>query len=239
MPRTILAKTAMQPQQLLSMNMRNVDELFPGFEPGNFAAIYKSSPTTTLASLLCIRAQLPTQLGGLNSDVIFIDGENGFSKDQVYHQAKIHHLDPQKALSRIHVFQGSSAFEMTTLVLERLKDSVEKYNAKVVLVSNIARLFESQEIPEEEGRRVFSQVVSYLQNFANEKKIIVIATFFSSQSNSRNASLKAATIAKANVAIAIRQTLYDREFNLEKHPHLMLGTAEYPSENLTLVDFLF
>jgi hypothetical protein len=78
-----------------------------------------------------------------------------------------------------------------------------------------------------------------LQNFANEKKIVVIATFLSSQSSSRNAFLRAATIAKANVVIGIRQTMYDREFNLEKHPHLMLGTAEYPSENLTLVDFIF
>ncbi len=50
-----------------SLNMPGVDELFPGFMPGDFAILYGSSSVISLTSLLCVRAQLPPQLGGLGS----------------------------------------------------------------------------------------------------------------------------------------------------------------------------
>ena len=65
-------------QPLFSLNMPGVDELFPGFAPGDFAVLYGSPSVISLTSLLCIRAQLPVQLGGLGSNVVFIDGGNTF-----------------------------------------------------------------------------------------------------------------------------------------------------------------
>ena len=127
---------------------------------------------------------------------------------------------------------------MTSLIMERLKEAVEKYNAKLVIISDIAGLFTDKDIPEEEAKQVFNQVVAYLQAFAREKQIILIATYPPRQNNSRNDYLQTVTCQKANVVLAIKQTLYDREFTLEKHPRFMLGSAEFPSENLTLTQFL-
>jgi len=239
MTQVVLTKTIPQLKERLSLNIRNVDELFPGFTLGDFAIIYGSHSIASLTTLLCARAQLPFQLGGLNSNTIFIDCGNTFSNEQIFRQAKIHHLNPKQVLNNVHVSQASSAYEMTSLILERLKGIVEKYNAKIIVISDIARLFLSEDLPEEESRSVFSQVMGYLQNFVQEKKLILIITYLSRQNSSRNSYLKTVAFGKANVVISIMQTLYDRDFNLEKHPHLMLGTAEYPSENVTLTDFLF
>ncbi|MCW4009342.1 MAG: hypothetical protein NWF05_01815 [Candidatus Bathyarchaeota archaeon] len=223
---------------LLSLNMRNVDDLFPGFTPGDFAVIYSSSSLASFASLLCVRAQLPAQLGGLSSNVVFIDGGNTFKLHQVARLAKLHHMDPKQVLDRIYLSRAFTAYQMTALIMEHLQSAVEKYHAKLVVISDLAGLFSDKDIPDEEARRVFSQVVAYLQSFTRQNKIILIATCTRLHSNSRSIHLQKATSTKANVVLALNQTMYDREFALEKHPRFMLGTAEYPSENLPLTAFM-
>jgi hypothetical protein len=225
-------------QALFSLNMQNVNDLFPGFAPGDFAVIYGSPSITSLTSLLCVRAQLPSQIGGLSSSVVYIDGGNTFRLYQISRLSQIYHLDPEQTLDHIYLARAFTAYQMTALIMERLKDAVEKYNAKLVIVSDIADLFLDKDIPDEEARRVFSQVVAYLQSFARQHQIILIATYPSRHSNSRNNYLQNVTCERANIVLALKQTMYDHEFILEKHPRFMLGTAEFPSENLTLTDFM-
>ena len=233
----LIKPTTITKQELFSLNMRNITDLFPGFAPGDFAVIYGSPSVLSLTSLLCVRAQLPAQLGGLSSTVVFIDGGNTCRLYHISRLAQIHHLDPKRTLDRIFLARAFTAYQMTSILMERLNDAVEKYHAKVIIVSDIAGLFLDKDIPDEEARQVFSQVIASLQNFVREKQIILITTYPPRQNNSRNACLQTIASQRANVVIALTQTLYDREFALEKHPRFMLGTAEFPSENLTLPDF--
>ncbi len=223
--------------ELLTLNVRCIDDLFPGFVPGDFALVYGSPAPTSLASLLCVRAQLPAQLGGLSSSVVYIDGGNSFRLYNISRLAQIHHLDPKQALNRIFIARAFTAYQMTALLMERLTDAVENYHSKVVIVSDIAGLFLDKDIPDDEAKRVYSQVVASLQSFASKHQVIIIATYKPRPSNNRSQYLQNVTSQKANVVIELKQTPYDREFVLEKHPRLMLGTADFPQENLTLVDF--
>lgn len=226
------------PQALFSLNMRNVTELFPGFAVGDFAVLYGSQSVQSLISLLCVRAQLPNQLGGLSSNVVFVDGGNTFRLYQVTRLTQLHHLDPKQTLERIYISRAFTAYQMVSLMLERLKEAVTSFNAKLVVISDIAGLFLDKDVTDEEARRVFSHVTAYLSNFARENQVILIATCPPHQNNSRSFYLHALACGRANVVIALRATKYDREFVLEKHPRLMLGTAEFPSDNLTLTDFM-
>ena len=238
MPQTLITKTITRPQDLFSLNIRNVNDLFPGFAPGDFTVIYGSPSVVSLTSLLCVRAQLPSQLGGLSSNVVFIDGGDTFRLYQIARLAQIHHLDPKQVLDRIYLSRAFTAYQITSLIMEHLRDAVAKYNTKLVIISDIAGLFLDKDIPDEEAERVFSQVTAYLQNFARQNQIILIATCVPRQKNSRNVCLQTLTCDKANVVLSLKQTMYDRDFTLEKHPRFMLGSAEFPSENLTLNDFM-
>jgi len=227
-----------QAQPLLALNMRNVTQLFPGFEAGDFAVLHGSDSVTSLISLLCVRAQLPTQLGGLGSNVIFIDGGNTFRLYQVARLAQLHKLNPKETLDRIYISRAFTAYQMTSLVMDRLKETIKKYNAKLVILSDIAGFFLDKDVPEDEARSVFSQVTAYLSKFTRENQVIIIATYPPRQETRRNSYLHTLTCARANVVISLTQSQYDREFILEKHPRYVLGTAELPSENLTLTDFM-
>ena len=223
---------------LFSLNMRNVDDLFPGFAPGDFAVLYGSPSVATLSSILCVRAQLPSQIGGLSSNVVYLDGGNSFRLYHITRLAQLHHMDPKQVLDRIFISRAFTAYQMTSLILEQLRTAVEKCNAKLVVISDIAGLFLDKDLGDEETKRVYSQVLAYLQNFAREKQIILIATYPPRHHDSRNLYLQALTCGRANVVISLQQTKYDREFNLEKHPRFVLGSAEFPSNNLTLTDFM-
>ena len=227
-----------QTQPLLTLNMRNVSQLFPGFVAGDFAVLHGSDSVVSLSSLLCVRAQLPSQLGGLGSNAIFIDGGNTFRLYQVARLAQLHKLNPKEALDRVYISRAFKAYQMTSLVMDKLDETIKKYNAKLVILSDIAGFFLDKDVPEEEARSVFSQVTAYLSKFAQEKQVILIATYPPHQETRRNSYLHTLTCARANIVIALRQSQYDREFVLEKHPRYVLGTAELPSENLTLIEFM-
>lgn len=237
MSQKMMLKTELQQSQLFSLKMENVDELFPGFTPGDFAVVYGSPSIEYLTSLLCIRAQLPIQMGGLNSNVIFIDSGNTFNRHQIIRVVKRHHLDQKQAVSRIHISRACSAYQMTSLIMEHLKNTINEFNAKFIIISDITGLFLADDIPDEEARRAFSQVTAYLQKFARENQLIILATCPKHPNSNRNANLQALTCTRANVVLALRQTMYDSEFELEKHPRFMLGTAEFQSQNLALTDF--
>ena len=233
---TVLKTVESQP--VLSLNMRNVNQLFPGLAIGDFAVLYGSNSVQSLASLLCVRAQLPPQFGGLGSNVVFLDGGNTFKPNQVARLARLHQLDPQQALDHIYLSRAFTAYQMTALILEKLKETVKRYDAKLVIISDIGGFFLDKAIPEYEAHRVYSQVIAYLQNFAKENQIALIATYPPHQQTKRNSFLQTVTCGKANVVISLNQTRYEREFVLEKHPRYMSGVAELPSETLTLEHFI-
>jgi hypothetical protein len=218
--------------------MQNIASLFPGFAAGDFAVLHGSPSVLSLMSLLCVRAQLPTQLGGLSSHVVFVDGGNTFRLYQVSRLAQLYHMNPRTVLERIHISRAFTAYQMASLIMEKLKEAVERYDAKLVIVSDIAGLFLEKDIPEEEARSIFSQATAYVARFVKEKQLILIATYPPHQNTSRNLFLHALSCGRANTVIALTQTKYERDFVLEKHPRYVLGSAEFPSENLTLTEFM-
>jgi hypothetical protein len=218
--------------------MPNIDELFPSFGTGDFALLYGTSAILPLSSLLCVRAQLPNLLGGLGTDVVFVDGGNTFRLYQVSRIAQIHQLNPRQVLKCIYISRAFTAHQLTSIVFERLKDTVDKFNSKLVVISDIAGLYLDKDVQAEEAKRVFSQLVAYLSSFAEENKLIIIATYPPHHRSRRNGFLHTLAYARANVVISIRPSKYGQKFVLEKHPRFALGGAEFPSENLTLNDFI-
>jgi len=224
-------------QQKLAFNTPETDELFPGFTLGEFALIHGSSSVTSLTALLCIRAQLPTQLGGLESNSIYIDCTNTFTQNSITRLAQINHLNPITARRRIINFAAFTAYQLASLIIDKLEEKVKAYNAKLVVISDITSLFLNSTIPREEAQKVYGQIIDYLSNFAKKNQIIVLATHSNHENNTKNTALKEMTQRKANTVLSYYKTTYTAELNLEKHPTYILGTAEPPSENLTLENF--
>jgi hypothetical protein len=170
--------------------------------------------------------------------VVFVDGGNTFRLYQVSRIAQIHQLDPRQVLKRVLISRAFTAHQLTSIVFKRLKDAVDRFKAKLVVISDIAGLYLDKDVQVEEAKKVFSQLVAYLSSFAEENQLMIIATYPPHHRSRRNSFLHTIACGRANVVICIRSSRYGQEFVLEKHPRFALGHAEFPSENLTLNDFI-
>lgn len=224
-------------QQKFTFNTPEVDYLFPGFTPGEFAVIYGSPSMSSLVSLLCVRAQLPTQLGGLSSNVIYIDTASTFRPEEIAQFAKQNHINAQIARQRILNFSAFTLYQLTSFITEKLEEKIKACNAKLVVVSDIANLFLISAFPKEEIQRVYTQIINYLVYLAEKHQIIIVATYLNREGNIRNIALKEMALSKANTVLSYQKAPYTAELNLEKHPTYMLGTAEPPSPNMSLTNF--
>jgi RecA/RadA recombinase len=220
-----------------TFNISDIDSLFPGFQAGDFAVLYGPQSVTSLTSQFCVRAQLPVHLGGLESDVVFIDCASSSSLSNIEHIAQHQHLDAEMALARIHNNRVYTAYRLTSLIMEKLQEAVESCDAKLVVISDIAAPFLHDNVDDQEARTVYSQIMSYLSNYAKKHHIIIIATYPTHES-SRNNFLQEITTAKANTVLRFTKTPYTKEVELEKHPSYMLGVADLTSENQALTDFM-
>ena len=221
----------------LSFNMLNVDDLFAGFAMGDFAVLHGTSSILSLSSLLAVRAQLPLQLGGLGTRVVFVDGGNTFRLYEVSRIAQMHQLDPRKVLERIYVSRAFTAYQMTFLILQKLKDTTQRFNSNFVLISDIAGLFLDKDVPIREAKEVFNQLTLYLSKFAEENQLIVLATC-PSRNSKRDSFFRETACGRANVVLSVRPFKLGQSLVLQKHQSLCLGYAEFPSQSLTLDQFL-
>jgi RecA/RadA recombinase len=225
-------------QTRFTFNVRDIDGLFPGFKLGDFAVLFGPQSVTSLASSLCVRAQLPVQLGGLESNVVFIDCANSSSLSDIGHVAQLAQLDTKTALERVYNLRVYTAYRLTSLIMEKLQEAVETRDAKLIVISDIAAPFLRENVDDQEAKTFYSQIMNYLSNFAKKNHLIIIATYLSHESSRRNNVLQEITTAKANTVLRFTKTPYTKEVELEKHPSYILGVADLTSENQALTDFM-
>ncbi len=238
MQQQLIIKSAMSQTTLtrFTFNVPDIDSLFPGFKPGDFAVLYGPQTVTSIATSLCARAQLPNRLGGLDSNIVFIDCANSSSLSNIEQLSHPQQIDPETTLRRIHNIRVYTAYRLTTLIMEKLREVVETNDAKLVVISDIAARFLNDNVDNQEAKTVYSQIMSYLTNFARKHKLIIIATYLSHESSIRNSFLQEITTAKASTVLRFTKTPYTKEVELEKHPSYMLGVADLTSENQVLND---
>ena len=232
----MLEKKLVKP--LLSFNMQRIDSLFPGFGEGDCTILYGMSTILPLSLLLAVRAQLPVQLGGLETNVVFIDGGNTFRLYQVSRIAQQHQLDPRQVLGRIYISRAFTAYQMTSLILEKMEETVERFRSKLVIISDIAGLYLDTDVPLKEAKEVFNQLTLYISKFAEENRLIVLGTCLPHSDSRRGSFFKAVACGRANVVLSVKPSRFGKRFFLEKHFVFPLGYADFPSEDLTLDRFM-
>jgi hypothetical protein len=227
-------------QTVLSFNIQNIDNLFTGFIMGDFAIMHGTPSVLSLSLQLAVRAQLPFQLGGIESNTIYVDGGNTFRLYEVSRLARLNQLKPKHVLERILISRAFTVYQMTTLIFEKLEEAVKKYKSRFVILSDYEVLYFDKDIEPEESRELFIQTTTYLSKFAKENRVIILATCMPHCCTRRTVLLHAIACARSTVTIAIgKKSTYphDKQFFLEKHPTYKLGTVDFPSENPTLKDF--
>jgi hypothetical protein len=94
-----------------------------------------------LIERLCVRAQLPHRYGGLNSNVLLIDGANSSDLYQCISFAEQYHLDVKKVLEKIFTSRTFTAYQLTDLILYDLQQMIQHYKTKVLIIIDLLHFF--------------------------------------------------------------------------------------------------
>jgi hypothetical protein len=214
-----------------------VDEVFSGLEPKDFAVLHGSASNLMLFNL-CVRCQLSPPSGGLNSTAVFIDGGNIFNPYVVAEVARRYGLIPKDALEKVYVSRAFTAYQLSSLILEGLEEAVKNFRSRFVAVSGISDLFLDRDVPKTEAQELFMKTCVRLQRIARENEIVVAASYARRRNNSRSLFLEAILQEEASVILGLKQSRGVLRFYLEKHPKIILFSAELSGNNVCLTDFM-
>ena len=222
----------------LTFDIPSIKNLLPSLEIGDFAVLHGSRSISFLSSFLCVKAQMPSQLGGLATKAIFIDGANTFRLYKISRIAQLQNLNPKQVLDKIYIARAFTAYQMKSLIIQKLKQVIKETGAKLIVLSDIAATFLDYDTPEEETQKIYNQVIAYLSNFSQENQVIIVATYPSHESTKRNNQLYATTYDKATVVASLSWIKNHRAFILEKHSHFATGSTEFQPGYTTLPELL-
>ena len=221
----------------LPLGLPLVDDVFPGFEPGDFAVFHGLASNLILFEL-CVRCQLPPSKGGLGSSAVFVDGGNVFNPYVVSGIARGYGLNPKDVLERIYVSRAFTAYQLSSLILEKLEKAVRKFRSKLVAVSDISSLFLDRDVPKTEAQDLFMKVCGRLEKIAKEKKVIVVASHTGRTGSNRCMFLETVLYGRANIVFGLKQSRGVLKLSLESHPRLKPFTIELRENEVRLTDFM-
>jgi hypothetical protein len=211
-----------------------VDRVFHGFKIGDFAVLHGNA-AFFISSVLSVRCQLSAENSGLNSSVVFADGGNSFDPYLVAEIARGYGLDPRSALKRIYISRVFTAYQFSSLILEKLGPFLKRKKAKLLVVSNVSSLFLDRDIPKSEAKDLFMKICTRLSEIAADQQAIVIVSYFPKRKSVQGLFFEAFLLGKSNVLTNFKRAGRILTFALEDHMHLKFFTMNFSKDYTPLM----
>ena len=130
----------------LTSGSKVFDELLGGgFESQSIIELFGEfgSGKTQIAHQLCVIVQLPKEQGGMDGHAFYIDTENTFRPERIVQMAEALELDPDEALSKIHVARAYNSNHQMLLV-EKVKELSKDAPARLLVVDSLTAHFRAE-----------------------------------------------------------------------------------------------
>ncbi len=152
----------------LSAKVQSIDDLLGGgFETQALVEVYGEfgSGKTQIGHQLAVNCTLPTEEGGLDGDVFYIDTEDTFRPERITQMARGLGLEPEAVLGRIHVARAyNSAHQM--LLVDEIKRLSRGLNVKLIIVDSLTSHFRAEYV----GRGMLAERQQKLNRHLKELK---------------------------------------------------------------------
>ncbi|MGD1055724.1 MAG: hypothetical protein ABR867_06550 [Nitrososphaerales archaeon] len=192
-----------------SLGFPHLDSLLRPFSPQRLIVL-SGGAAPMVAELMAFRAQLPFEVGGLDSTVLFIDGGNRSDPYLFSSFARQHGLKPAVAMRRVATCRVFTIYQLVNLISEHLGRAAEDYAAKLVIISDLLGTLNEPELEEREARRLLSAVEGGIKRMKNNS--LVLATLVSPN------KYDDMIMAWADTAVSLSSSGGRVEAELVKHP---------------------
>lgn len=163
----------------LTLDIPSLDSCF------NFISTYdkiciSGVDTQKIIEKLCVRAQMPHRYGGLDTDVLLIDGANTSDLYQCVDYAQQYGLDVRKTLKGIISSRTFTVYQIANMIIYDLENAIKHYKVKIVIITNLLHFFtKGMFLDSSEMLQILKQVIKSLQKI--NECLVIITTNLSTQ----------------------------------------------------------
>ena len=130
--------------------------------------------TQSIVERLCVRAQMPHRYGGLETDVLLIDGANTSDLYKCVDYAQQCGLNVRKTLEGIISSRAFTVYQIANMIIYELENAIKHYKVKIVIITNLLHFFtKGMFLDSNEMMQILKQVTKSLQMI---KDCLVIMT---------------------------------------------------------------
>lgn len=177
MPKTVFQKASKIPK--LTLDIPELDSILQFLTLGQKVCIL-GIHTQKILERMCIRAQLPHRYGGLDTNVLLIDGSNSSDLYLCIDFAQQYGIDIRNALGRIITSRAFTVYQLANLITNELQNAIKQYNSKIVIISNLLYFFTNDPyLNIKEMKTILRQVIRSLEKI--QDCLVIISLGFPTQ----------------------------------------------------------
>ena len=162
-------------ERRLEASILQLDELIGGFRSAQVTLLESdNSYVSSLLHLLCVRA-----VAEFDEEVVWIDGGNSINPYAISSLCKRLELDKREILSSISISRAFTAYQLVTLIDEKLEEQVERCSPSSVIVSSVTELFLDKDMKWMESHQLLRRCLERISKVTKEHETISLMTNYS------------------------------------------------------------
>jgi len=168
-----LQQTVMEPEvRILYTGVPRIDSFSGGFQSSKITLVDSDHPFSfDMVSMLCVGA-----INSLFSNVVFVDGGNSIDLYTIASLSKRAGLKPEDVLSKIKVARAFTAYQLDSIISDRLEEVICKCEPSLLVISCITDLLMDRNVREIEARTILKRSLSIVEDITCEHNLITILT---------------------------------------------------------------
>ena len=136
--------------------------------------------TQKLIERICVRAQLSSSYGGLNSKVLLIDGANSSDLYLCVDFARQYGLDVKQIFEGVITSRAFTVYQLADTIIHQLLNTVEKYGVKIIIITNLLYYFTNDlHLDVHEMKGILKKIIKVLKNIEN--CLVIVSLGFETQ----------------------------------------------------------
>lgn len=194
-----------------------LDGIFQGFKPGQIVYLHGSEICLNLAEILCLKAQLSINEGGINSKVVFLDNSCSFNIENITDLSCQHKLDKSVIFQNILLSRSFTCFQLTNFIECKLEKILENTGSKFIVVSEFPLLYCDRDLEEDLGKDQFSRAFLGLKTTIKSKDAIALITYSGHEPTNRMNTFERHIKRLCDIAANVTVQDFTKRIILEKH----------------------
>ncbi len=187
-------------ERVLDTSILQLDEFIGGFRSGQVALLDSDSLySTDLLHLLSVRA-----ISQFDEEVVWIDGGNSVNPYEISSLCKRLGLDRRETLSMINISRAFTAYQLVTLIDEKLEEQVERCSPAAVVVSSITGMFLDKDMKWMESHQLLRRCLECISRTTKEHETISLITNNVHHMARPSPKLSALLYERADLAVQMR-----------------------------------